>query len=117
MRDQGFDQIRIGAVLGDARHVVEELVLCIGAEIGRLDLGFGQIGHKFEDILDAVIDDAHGAGCERRIAAGLVDRRGFQHNHGSALFVRGEGRTKRGIAAAHNDNVPILVAHFFPAPF
>ena len=33
-RDQEFAQIRIGAILGDAAHIVEEFVLGISAEVG-----------------------------------------------------------------------------------
>ena len=38
LRDQKLDEIGIGAVLRHPRHVVEELVRGVGAEIGGVDL-------------------------------------------------------------------------------
>src|SRR5262249_31729679 len=56
--DQKLDQVGIGAVLRDARHVVEELVGGVGAEIGLLDFLFGQVGDQRLDVVDAVVDHA-----------------------------------------------------------
>src|SRR5262249_41840849 len=68
--DQHFGQLRIGAVLGDAIHIVEELILGIGAKVGLGDLLLGQIGHERPEVVNAVIDAAHGAGREAAVAAG-----------------------------------------------
>ena len=53
-------EVGIGAVLRDPRHVVEELVLRVGAEIGGGDFLLGEVGHQLFDVVDAVVDDAHG---------------------------------------------------------
>ena len=57
-RDQELDQVGIGAVLRDARHVVEELVGRVGAEVGGVDLLGGEVGDQRLDVVDAVVDDA-----------------------------------------------------------
>ena len=77
LRDQKLDEIGIGAVLRDARHVVKELVGGVGAEIGGFDFRGREIGHQRLDVVDAVIDDADRAGGEAAVAAGFVFGRRF----------------------------------------
>ena len=98
-RDEQLAQIGIGAELGDARHVVEELVLRVGAEIGGVDFRLRKIGDQRLDVVDAVIDDAHGARGEAAVAAGFFVGRGFEHEHGGALLARGERCAIGGVAA------------------
>ena len=70
--DQQFDQVGIGAVLRHPRHVVEELVGRVGAEVGFGDLLLGEVGHQRLDVVDAVVDDAHRARGVAAVAARLV---------------------------------------------
>ena len=102
---QHLDQLRIGAVLGDAVHVVEELVLGIGAEVGLGDLLLGQVGHQGLQVVDAVVDAAHGAGREAAVAAGLVLRRALEHEHGDAMLRRRQRRTQGGIAPTNDHHI------------
>ena len=95
-------------MLRHARHVVEELVLRVGAEIGGGDLGVGQIGHQCLDVLDAVIDDADRAGGEPAVAARLFLGRGFQHHDLGALFLRRQRGAERRIAGPDHDHVVFL---------
>ena len=71
--NQELDEVRAGAVLGDPRHVVEELVLAVGPEIGVAPLLLGEVGHQLEEVLDPIVGDADGAGREGRVAAALLD--------------------------------------------
>ena len=103
--DQHLAQIGIGAVFGDAAHVVEELLLGVGAEVGLRHLLIRQVGHQLAQVLDAVIDAAEGAGGKAAVAAGLVLRRALEHQHRDALLGRSQGRAKRRIAAANDDDI------------
>ena len=97
-------QLGVGAVLGDAAHVVEELLLGVGAEIGVLDLLVGQVGHQPPEVLDAVVDAAEGAGGEAAVAAGFGLRRPLEHEHRDLALGRGERRAEGGVAGAdHHD--------------
>ena len=89
---QQVDQLRVGAILGHPRHVVEELVLGVGAEIGARDLVVGEVRHQGAQMIDAVIGDAEGAGGEVRVAAALLLRRALQHQDRGALVGGGERR-------------------------
>ncbi len=113
-RHQQLDQVRIGAVLRHPRHVVEELIGGIGAEIGLGDFLRGEVGHQRLDVVDAVVDDAHRAGGEAAVAAGLVLRRRFQHQHRGALLLRRERRAKRRVAAADDDDIDFRLRHSEP---
>src|SRR5262249_38857090 len=56
---QQLDQVGIGAILRHPRHVVEKLLLRIGAEIGGGDFLLCQIRHQRLDVVDAVVNDPH----------------------------------------------------------
>ncbi len=112
--DQQLDQIGIGAVLGNARHVVEELIGGVGAKIRGLDFGRREIGHQRLDVVDAVIDDADRTCGEAAVAAGFVLRRRLAHHHLGALLLRRQRRTERRIAGADNNHIRNLIWHFFP---
>ncbi len=109
--DQKLDQVGIGAMLGDARHVVEELVLRVGAEIGGGDLLLGKIGDQLLDVVDAVVDHAHRAGGEAAVAAGLVLRRRLQHAHRGALLARRQRGAEGGVAGADDDDIDFIHGH------
>ena len=92
-------------MLRHARHVVEELIGSIGAEVGGFDFSGREIGNQGFDVVDAVINDADRAGGEAAIAAGFRFRRRFQHQHFGAVFLRGKSRAKGGIAGADHDYI------------
>ena len=112
--DQKLDQIGIGAVLRDARHVVEELIGGVGAEIRGFDFRGREVGHQRLDVVDAVIDDADRARGEAAVAAGLVLRRRLAHHDLGALLLRRQRRAKRRIAGADNNHIRNLIWHFSP---
>src|SRR6516162_145414 len=113
--DQKLDEIGIGAVLGDARHVIEELLAGIGAEIGGRDFLLGEIRHQCLDVVDAVVDDAHGARGKSAVAAGFLLRCGLQHDHRGALLFGRERRTKSRVASAHHNHIRLRFGHA-PSP-
>ena len=110
-RDQQLDHVRIGAILRDPRHIVVELVLGVGAEIGIGDFLVGEVGHQCLEVVDPVIDDTHRAGREARIAAGFVLVGAFQHQHLSAVLLRRQRGAQRRVAGAHDDDIELRVAH------
>ncbi|MND05803.1 hypothetical protein D3C83_268080 [compost metagenome] len=57
---QDLAQVGIGPVLGDPRHVVEELLFGVGAEVAR-QLLRREIGRERLDVVRAVVDDPHQA--------------------------------------------------------
>ncbi len=95
---QQLGQLGAGAVLGDAREVVEELVLGIGAEVSARLVLVGQIGHQAREVVDAAISDAHRARGEAAVAAAL----GFgAHSSTSTLTP-----DSRAASAAHKAALP-----------
>src|SRR5262249_10569620 len=104
-RNQELDQVGIGAVLRHPRHVVEELLGRVGAEVGGVDLGLGEVGDQRLDVPDAVVDYADRAGGDAAVAARFLLRRGFEHHYLGALLLRRQRRAERRIAAAHHDDV------------
>ena len=114
--DQQLDQIGIGAVLRHARHVVEELVGRVGAEIGLAISCAREIGDQRLDVVDAVIDDADRAGGEAAVAAGLVLGRRFEHQHPGALLLRRQRGAERGVAGADHDHIDVSPFQILIAP-
>ena len=114
-RDKQLAQLRVGAVLRHPPHVVEELVLRVGAEVGVGDFLRRQIRHQRLEILDAVVDAAEGAGREAAVAAGLGFRRALQDEHRRAAFGCCQGRAEGRVAAADNNHVKRFSQH--PTPY
>ena len=82
--DEPLAQLAVGAVVGDAEHVVEELVGRISAEVALRDLLRRKVGHDRLEVVDAVIDAAERAGGEARVAAHQLLRRALDHQHARA---------------------------------
>ena len=110
-RDQELDHVGIGAVLGDPGHVVIELVLGVGAEIGVGDFLVGEVGHQRLEVVDPVIDHPHRARGEARVAARLVLVRALQHQHAGAVLLRRQRRADRRVAGADHDDIELGIAH------
>ena len=114
--DEDFAQVRIGAVVGDAAHVVEVLVFGIRAVVADLAFFVGDVV-QLSEIVRTVEHDAHGAGGVAAVAAAVVDRCRFEDDHLGAGFARRERRTACCIACANYDYVRIAKinsAHRFP---
>ncbi len=110
--DQDFAEIRVGAVLRDPRHVVEEIGLGVAAEIADTHLLVGEVGRKRADVVSAFIDHPHQTIGIDGITAALLDRRALEQQDAASLFPRGERRTQCCIAPAHDDDVVVLVRQF-----
>src|SRR5262245_14432893 len=108
---QQLDQVGIGAILRHPRHVVEKLLLRIGAEIGGGDFLLRQIRHQRLDVFDAVVNDPHRSRGEPAVAAGFLLGRCLQHQHRRALFARRQRRAKGRVAAAHDDDISLRFRH------
>ncbi len=108
---QQFHEIGIGAVLRDARHVVEELVFRIRTEVGARDFLIRQVGHQRTEIVHAVVREADGTRGEPGVAAGLVLGRAFQDDHVHTRFARRERGAHRSVARTHHDDVTTLRQH------
>ena len=83
----------------------------------RLLLLLGEIGNELREVIDAVIHDAHQAGGVAAVAAAVLDRSGFEHDDGSAVFAGGERGAGGGVAGADDDYIGIAKigsAHEFP---
>ena len=95
---QHCDEVGVGPILGDAGHVVVERRRRVDAEVCGGQLGVAQVAHQFPQVIDGVVDDAHGAGGERGVPTPLVFGRPLQHEHlGTAL---------RAARAAHTAALP-----------
>ena len=84
--DQDFNEIGIASVLGDAPHIVEELLFRVGPKVGPLAFDIRQIRHQLPEIIDTVVHDAHRSGGEPGISTRLAFSRRFEHERGSALI-------------------------------
>src|SRR5882672_7888354 len=111
--DQDLGQIGVAAVLGDTRHVVEELVGGIRAEVGALALLLRQVD-QLREVVGAVVDDAQQPGGEARIPAGLVLRRALEHEHALRRLLRRQRGAQGGVAAADYDHVIGFSGHACP---
>jgi hypothetical protein len=103
--DQDLGHVRVAAVLGQASHIVEILLLGVGAEIDVAELGLAHVGDQPGEILGAVIDDAERAAGEGGVAGACLLGRDFEHQHPGAVFVRRQGGAGRGVAGADDDDV------------
>src|SRR5262249_31145467 len=61
------------------------------------------------EIVDAAKGEAERAAGEMRIAAALLERRGFEHEHAGTMFVGRDGGAKRGIAGSDHEHVQPLL--------
>ena len=108
---QAVAQVAVGPVVGDAEHVVIELVGGVGAEVGALDLLLGQVRHDRLEVVDAVVDAAERPRGEARIAAHQLLRRALDHQHAGAVLARRQRRAERRIAGADHHHIPLLPRH------
>ena len=104
-RNQPLAKVRIGAVAGQAEHVVVEAFLRIIAEIGAGDLLFGKVRAQGADIVHAIVGEAEGAGGEAGVAAVLGLGRALQNEHRGAGLARCQRRTEGGVAGAGDDDI------------
>jgi hypothetical protein len=111
--DQDLRQVGVAAVFRDARHVVEELLLGVGAEVGARDL-VGREVDQLGEVLDAPVGDADQPGGEARVAAGLLLRGSLQDQDPFDLLAGREGCAKGGVAAADDHHV-VHQSAFTPA--
>ena len=110
-RDHDLDQLRVASELRHPRHVVEEIVGGVAAEIGGLDLGRAEVRDDRLELVEPIIGNAIEPGGEARIAAGLLLRRGLQHQHPLRPLARRQPGAEGGVAGAHHDHVRIAFHH------
>ncbi len=91
------------------KEVVEELVLGVGAEIDVLEILLRERRQHRDEIVDAAEREAEGAAGEMRVAATLLERSGFEHQHAGAVLVRRDRGAQRGIAGTDDEDVGRLV--------
>jgi hypothetical protein len=102
---QNFSELRIGAVLRQGEHIIEELLFGVGSEIDALELFLRERWQHCDEIVDAAEGKAKGAACEMGIAAALLERRGFEHQHAGAVLVRRDRRAEGGVAGAYDKDI------------
>ena len=104
LRDQQLGHVRVAAVVGQPAEIVVILVLRVGAEIRGRQLLLGQVA-EFQQVIDAVIDKAQRACRIARVAAALVERRRFEHEHPRAALARRQRRAHPGIPRPDHDDI------------
>ena len=108
---QQLDQVRVGTILGHARHVVEELVFGVGTEVGTRDLLLGQIGHQFAQVIDTVIGKTDGTGGKSRVAPRFVFRRAFEHHDTGTALARGQRGAHGRITRTDDGDIALIRQH------
>ncbi len=103
--DQDFAEVLVGAVLRQLEHVVEILLFGVAAEVDVREVVVRHRGQHLEQVLDAGIGEAERAAGEMRIAAALLERGRFQHQHARAVLAGGDRSAERGIAGADHKHV------------
>ena len=98
--DEQLGHVGVGAVLCDPAHIVEELFLGIGAEIGAGDLFLGEVGHHLPKVRQSRIGTAHAACREAAVAAVFLDRRTLKHQHRCARLAGRQRRAHGGVPRA-----------------
>jgi hypothetical protein len=111
--DQDLGQVGIAAILGQPAHIVEILLLGIGADIDMAQLVLADIGNEPSEVVKAVIDDAKRAAGKSRVAAPRLFRGDFQHQHAGAVLARRQCSAGRGIAGADDDDVAVFAPDAF----
>ncbi len=104
--DQDFGQVGVAAILGHPSHVVEILLLGVGAEIDVAQLGLVHVGDQPRQILAAVVDDAKGAAGKGGVAAALILGGDFEHQHRGPVLARRQRRAAGGVAGPDHDHIP-----------
>ena len=105
---QDFGEIGIGPVLGQGEQVVEELLLRIGAEVDVLEIFAGERRQHRDEIVDAREREPKRAAGEMRVAAALLKRGGFEHQHARAVLVRRDRGAQGRVAGPDNEDVGLL---------
>ncbi len=111
--DQDLGHVGVAAVLGQPAHIVEILLLGVGAEIDVPELGLVHVGDEAREVLAAVIDDAERAAGEGRVAGARLFGGDFQHQHAGAVLMRRQGGAGRGIAGPDDDDVELFAPDGF----
>ncbi len=111
--DQDLGHVRVAAVLGQPAHIVEILLLGVGAEIDVPELGLVHVGDQAREILAAVIDDAERAAGKRGVSAARLLGGDLQHQHAGTVLARRQGGAGRGIAGADDDDVELFAPGYF----
>ena len=106
--DKRVRQFGIAPVVGNAAQVCVELVFGVGAEIGHLDFGIGEVGHQCAQVVDAVVGEADCAGREAAVPASLGLGCSFEDEHPGASLVCRERCAHRGIAGPDHHDVVVL---------
>ena len=105
LADQNLGQLRVAVALGDAHHVVVELVLGVAADVDRFLLGGRHVGDDGLDVFEAVEGEADDAAGEVGVTAAEVLGRLFDDQHRGTALASGDGGGQGGIAGADHDNV------------
>jgi hypothetical protein len=111
--DQDLGHVRVAAVLGQPAHIVEILLLGVGAEIDVPELGLVHVGDQSREVLAAVIDDAERAAGEGRVAGARLFGGDLQHQHPRPVLARRQGGAGRGIAGPDDDDVELFAPGYF----
>ncbi len=85
---QDFREIGIAAMLRQGKQVVEEILLRIRAEVHVIEVLLGQRRQHGDEIIYARKREPEGAAGEMRVAATLLERRSFEHQHARPALVR-----------------------------
>src|SRR5215831_3469010 len=85
---QDLREVRNAAILRQREQVVEERLLCIGAEVDVIEILLRQRRQHGDEILNARKREAERAAGEMRVAATLLERRSFEHEDARPVLVR-----------------------------
>ena len=99
---------RVAVALGDAHHVIVELVLGVAADLHRLLFGGRHIGDDGLYVFQIVESEADDAAGEVGVAAPEVFGGFLHHHHRLAGLSGGDSGGQRRVPRANYDNVIFL---------
>jgi hypothetical protein len=91
--------------LRDAGHVVKVGIGGVGTVVVGFLFFFGELGNDLGQFVDVVEHHAHQPAGVAAVAAAIVLRGGFEHDHVRTLFARGQCCAGGGIARADDNNI------------
>src|SRR5262249_39178930 len=97
-----------GAVVGHPAHVVEELARRVRAKVRAGDVRSRQVGHEGQQVIDRLVNNAHGARGKRTVPTSFLLRGPLEHHHVRTPLPGRQGRAHGRVPGAHHHHIGLF---------